>query len=342
MAKLGKPYETLVGLIAKALHPDAVVEVGEWVEGPDGEREIDVSIKGAIDGKDTFILVECKDWKRDVGIGTIDAIDSKRRDLGADRTIVVANGFTDPALAKAHRTDITCMSALAEGNDLIRFVLYREFIAKRLSVTGDSCQVVHGTLAEPTSLDLDRVEYRGLKLKAWMRDRSIQLLRENEFATMIKDLVAFNPSEEFLHFGKPIPINGIEMILECKRAWLVQTVKEDVSKGMYDHIKQVLLIPDKEFWSLEFDNRNWKEITPEIEPRSDIPAGTIQLHMDLFQPIFGDESDAAPPLDFLISQTKTSTVSATSVAIAIKRFNKGKLQYAEQQSMMKTSSAGRR
>ena len=321
MAKLGKPYETLVGLISQALHPGATVDVGQWVEGPDGEREIDVSIKGVIDGAETFILVECKDWKKEVGIGTIDAVDSRRRDLGADKTIVVANGgFTDPALTKARRTDITCMSALAEGNDLVRFVLYREFLAKRLSVTGDSCHVVHGALTESTPLDLDGVEYQGLKLKAWMRDRSIHLLRENELATTIKELVAFNPSEEFLHFGKPIPVIGIEMILECKRAWLVQTVKEDVSKGMYDHIKQVLLIPNKEFWSLEFDNRNWKEITPEIEPRSEIPPGTFQLHFDLFQPLFGDESGAAPPLAPLILQTKTSTVSATSVSIAVKRF----------------------
>jgi hypothetical protein len=108
------------------------VEVGEWVEGPDGDREVDVSIRGIIEGKDTFILVECKDLKRDVGIAAIDALDSKSKDLGADRTIIVGNsGFTAPALSKARRKDITCMSAMAEGNDLVRFVLHREFLAKR-------------------------------------------------------------------------------------------------------------------------------------------------------------------------------------------------------------------
>ena len=75
MAKLGKPYENVVALVAKALHPGATVEVGEWVEGPDGTREIDVSVRGQIDGKQTFILIECKDWKKDVGIAEIDALD---------------------------------------------------------------------------------------------------------------------------------------------------------------------------------------------------------------------------------------------------------------------------
>ena len=61
MAKLGRPYEGIVALIGQALHPDASVEIGEWIEGPDGAREIDVSIRGMIDGEETFILLECKD-----------------------------------------------------------------------------------------------------------------------------------------------------------------------------------------------------------------------------------------------------------------------------------------
>jgi hypothetical protein len=61
MAKLGKPYENLVALVVKALHPGAAIEVGEWIDGPDGAREIDVSVCGQIDDKQTFILIECKD-----------------------------------------------------------------------------------------------------------------------------------------------------------------------------------------------------------------------------------------------------------------------------------------
>ena len=100
MAKLGKPYENVVALVAKALHPGATVEVGEWVEGPDGTREIDVSVRGQIDGKQTFILIECKDWKKDVGIAEIDALNSKRHDVAANKTMIVSNsGFSARALS---------------------------------------------------------------------------------------------------------------------------------------------------------------------------------------------------------------------------------------------------
>ena len=57
MAKLGKLYENLVARVAKALHPGATITVGEWVDGPDGAREIDVSVRGQIDDKQTFILI---------------------------------------------------------------------------------------------------------------------------------------------------------------------------------------------------------------------------------------------------------------------------------------------
>jgi len=98
VGKLGKPYENLVGIIQKALHPDAIVEMGEWVVGPDGERELDVSVRGEVDGVPTFIFLECKDWKKQVGIEAVDAFDSKRADLGADRAILVSKAASPAQL----------------------------------------------------------------------------------------------------------------------------------------------------------------------------------------------------------------------------------------------------
>jgi hypothetical protein len=69
MNKLGRAYEKLIALVAEALHPAAEISVGEWTTGPDGVREIDVSVRGLIDGQQTSILIECKDKSSDVGIG---------------------------------------------------------------------------------------------------------------------------------------------------------------------------------------------------------------------------------------------------------------------------------
>jgi hypothetical protein len=60
-------------------------------------------------------------------------------------------------------------------------------------------------------------------------------------------------------------LKAIEIYLECRRYWVAQTIQEDVSHGMYDHIKQQLLIPDKEFWIMNFDGRNWEEVKIENE-----------------------------------------------------------------------------
>jgi hypothetical protein len=70
----------------------------------------------------------------------------------------------------------------------------------------------------------------------------------------------------------------------------------------------VVLIPDKEQWTLQFDNRKWEQVTLEDEPnRSDAPApGTIQLRMDLFMPMFGGVRGPAPPLEQFIEKEETA------------------------------------
>ena len=158
-----------------------------------------------------------------------------------------------------------------------------------------------------TPVEPKNLEYRGLKLAAWLRDRSMQLLRENEFATTLTDQVIFAQPVQFLHLGKPVSVTGIEMTLQCKRVWVAQTVKEDVSKGMYNHVKQVLLIPNKETWSLDFDNRNRKEIEPEIEPQSDMPPGTLRMDIVLYQPACGDGLLTVPASTVFLGKRPTQT-----------------------------------
>jgi hypothetical protein len=273
-----------------------------------------VSVRGQIDGKQTFILIECKDSKRNVGIGAIDALDSKRHDVGADKTMIVSNsGFAEPALRKAQRKEIMCVSALAAGNDIIRFELYREFRAKKLSVERYEWKIYGAAL--PQDLKLDELEYKGKRFTAWLRDRSIKLLRENEFAKVIHHFIKFTHPVEFLRLGEPLLLRGIELHLQCRRFWVVQSIREDVSHGLYDHLKQVVLIPDKEVWSLQFDSRNWQEVVPDDGPETHEPApGTVQLNMVLYNPIFWDGQGEAPALDDFIDKIETVVEPARSRA----------------------------
>src|SRR6266487_163455 len=104
MSKLGSEYEQIVGSVCQALEPGAEVVVGAWIEGPDGRRDMDVSIRGVRDGHPYLALVECNDWRTPIGIGVVDALDSKRDDLGADLAVIYSNsGFTEDASRKAAR-----------------------------------------------------------------------------------------------------------------------------------------------------------------------------------------------------------------------------------------------
>src|SRR5262249_2424084 len=135
MAKAGDDYQEIVGAVAKALDPGASVNVGQWIHGPDGKRDLDVEVRGTFNGVSCFVLIKCKDWADPVGIGVVDALDSKRRDLNADRAIIYSNsGFTAPALRKAARVGIETASALKAGDGKIKPIIQRELIAKRLSV----------------------------------------------------------------------------------------------------------------------------------------------------------------------------------------------------------------
>lgn len=62
MAKASTEYQELTALVAKALDPDADIKTGQWIEGPDGNREVDVEVRGTVDGKPHFVHIECKDW----------------------------------------------------------------------------------------------------------------------------------------------------------------------------------------------------------------------------------------------------------------------------------------
>ena len=67
MPKAGEEYQELTALVAKALDPDANIKTGIWVEGPDGDREVDVEVRGTVDGVPHFIHIECKDWSKRPG-----------------------------------------------------------------------------------------------------------------------------------------------------------------------------------------------------------------------------------------------------------------------------------
>src|SRR6266478_2449351 len=124
----GKAYQKLVAYVMKAFDPGADVKEGQWIKGPDGRLDMDVAIRGAIDGKPTLAVIECKDFDLTktgkVGREYVDALDSKRHDLNADVAIMCSNsGFTEDALNKGRRKSIGAISVLYKGDQRIKVVI---------------------------------------------------------------------------------------------------------------------------------------------------------------------------------------------------------------------------
>ena len=85
--KRGDAYQFAVAQVAKGIAPAAQVVVGTWFDGPDGRRDLDVAIWSP-DGTVLLAVIECKDWNKPIGIAFIDALDSKRHDLGAKAAMI--------------------------------------------------------------------------------------------------------------------------------------------------------------------------------------------------------------------------------------------------------------
>jgi hypothetical protein len=65
-------------------------------------RQIDVLVKGNVAGRSISIAVECKRYKRPLGIGAIDEFVGKILDLRVDSGVLFClNGFTEPARLRA-------------------------------------------------------------------------------------------------------------------------------------------------------------------------------------------------------------------------------------------------
>jgi hypothetical protein len=310
--KLGKVYEALVADVMRALHPGATVKVGEWVIGPDGDREIDVAIRGEIEGKETFILVECKDWKRRVDIGSIDALDSKRKDVGADRTIIASNGgFTGKALRKAERISIGCVAALADGNPRIQFEIGKVLFAKLLSV--DRYQwILHFEAGFKTpNIPLEEITLDGLHVACWLRDKARDLLQQHQDAPGMKFEVAFKPEAVFKSGADVVPLKGIGIVMEFKKTELYQETKQSVSLGLFDFLKNAVVIPPNEAWSFIIDQEAWKPLPDGKAPAeiSDLEPNSIDVRFGLFRLPFQHIQGDAPKLDSLILEDVATVVS---------------------------------
>jgi hypothetical protein len=237
-----KAYQRVVAEVVGILNPQASVKEGQWIEGPDGRRDLDVEIRGRLEGREILVILECKDWRSPVGIAAVDALDSKRRDVRATFAAICSNsGFTKHALRKALRNGIGMLSAVQQGNSAIRSEMYLERYRCEIRLQEQriilhTCDGAQGAIVD----DIFSVCCLGSPFFNWLDRWICKAVQEHTSARRIRWKIMFKEPIDFESGPTHFRARGLTIIVTLESSWFRKLVKIEAAAGIYDHLKMVL------------------------------------------------------------------------------------------------------
>lgn len=309
MVKAGSVYEKLVADVVGTMSPGAKVQYGQWTLGPDGRRDLDVEVRGQINGENQFIVIECKDWGNPVGIGVVDALDSKRRDINADYALICSNsGFTSDALRKGKRVGIGMVAILKSGDQNIKVVIEEEIYTKEI-ILEDCKSTCHfpdkSSISKvPKSYIANDVSYAGLPVVNWVAEKYIALVGSNPNAEQIKAFYKFKEPVFFDFASVNLLVYAYEISLQVKNTWMSQVISIDANVGIYDFIHhKTIMPPGQQQYKLNgVDFDKWKPIDfIPIEKPLELNENRISLSL-MKNSINKIEGVGTPDIDGLIAE----------------------------------------
>lgn len=273
MVKQGTPYEQVVADVLGVLNPGATVSQGQWIQGPDGRRDLDVLIEGTVNGENRRVLIECKDWNRattgPVGIGVIDALDSKVRDLKLDAAFVCSNaGFTADAIHKAKRLGIGLIAVIRENDPRIRYEVLEEIYIRHIKLEGYSADLFNSD----RRIDLSdfpgpEIKYRGLSLLDWVVHRVLRMLASQPIVDgSYTDTLRFRTPTQFdLPNGQSVVATSMGVYFRITGIWREVTATIRASEVVYDWMRSFIRLPPNKKFTLHYDF-NWDDGRQIAEP----------------------------------------------------------------------------
>ncbi|HYC83273.1 MAG TPA: restriction endonuclease [Candidatus Paceibacterota bacterium] len=307
----GSAYQDLVAFVAKAFDPGADVKTGEWVEGPDGRLDMDVSIRGNVDGKPVLVVIECKDFDLSktgkVGRPFIDALDSKRHDLGADAVFISSNsGFTEDALNKARRKGIGAISVLSSGDQRVKIILEKEIYFRKVKL-GPLTFTYNGPGASSLkAIGVYELKYRGAPVDAWLQIRASAIVAANpDISQKFTATFNFKKPTEFDFKGQNILLQSIAISLSPETYWYAQKVQLDASVGMYDYLRGRVRLAGGEnkylINGVNFDTGTQLDAAPKIETVGEnLLSGEIDIGLVMVEGVTMDRETPMPLLEEVI------------------------------------------
>jgi hypothetical protein len=286
-------YQHLVAAVESAFDPGAQVRVSEWIKGPDGRRDCDVSVRGTRQGIPHFALIECKDWKKGqpVGISVVDALDSKRRDLKADLAAIYSNsGFTEPAVQKARRVNINTFSAVATGDSRSRArgnILVYGRVVNVVNLKEQICEPEGQDLPIPPGLGIEDMRFEGGSVHNWIAAQAEALIAEHfnrlDQRSRLTALYQFDRVLTLDVKGKPYPIAGLQLVVDIAIEWMAKVVEVEVELGRFDAQTDLLWVPPNMpimFLGIDDTDAGWKSIAePAPDERNAGSALSLRAHL---------------------------------------------------------------
>lgn len=248
MSKLGTQFELVVSDVLRELDPGATVRQGEWIEGPDGRRDLDVIIEGAVGGVVRRIQIECKDYnpvRGPIGIGLIDALESKHRDLKMDVSLLCSNaGFSGPAIRKAKRSNIGLIGVLRKNDPRIRYRIFDSFFVRRVDFVLGSARYTFDFIDRPIlPADLEGAEicFEGIPVENWLTSRALIFLSSNPIVNGIHKLsFSFKYPVQFAFRNQTAFASRIHVEFEITGGWFEQELEIDGDSGLYDWMRKTV------------------------------------------------------------------------------------------------------
>ena len=334
--KRGDAYQDAVAKVANTLYPNAIVEIGQWVDGPDGQRELDVTVRAQAGVSSEFIVIECKDWNRPIGIGAIDALESKRRDVGAKLMMICSNsGFTGEALRKAARVGIPALAALIEGDKRVRVVVREQIYTRTVQFVRSKVTFDHRNLPEADKAIIASARhareflYHGSPIEPWFATKWLPLVVAAARSRAVHMRFTFRQPIPVTVKGLQMDVTAIDLRAEFTVQWMTQEAEIGVSAGMYDYLKKrVVFGPGPHQFHLKNVNtKTWgrpvdlDQVPPRLLiPRherstgSEIPPAAEYLTLAMIKELPGGDPKNAPKLDpFLASEEVMDDVISTGV-----------------------------
>jgi len=150
-------FERLTAEIFNALRNNPRYESVDhdvMLPGKDGPRQIDIVLRGKVGPVESLVIIECKDYNKNVSVEAVDKLHSVIQDVNAQQGILVSSkGFSKTAIQKAKRLGIQLFTAHKANTEKWDIKLQLPIIIEEIVPTLTPSYITHINADQAKAMD---------------------------------------------------------------------------------------------------------------------------------------------------------------------------------------------